>query len=232
MINQKLDSIFTRWKIEMNEAGYAGFCYDGLIHRNGKEDEQWENSQRKIVFLLKEQNNNDGEDVREWSGSKNGSSPYGNFYHRLSVWLYGLTHTTSAGYPSQQIAFDNHNRMLALSTYPYAYINLKKQSGGAKAVDSVIYEHAALYRAYLREQLDVLKGNIIVCGGPIVFKAATELIYKDLIFDYINDWISYNSVKNMVLIHSYHPSAQSKSNEQMYDWMMEKFQSFLIDHDF
>jgi hypothetical protein len=232
MINEKLDNLFKGWKIEMNKAGYGGFCYDGLIYRNGREDEQWEISRRKIVFLLKEQHNNDGEDVREWSGSRNDSNPYGNFYHRLSAWLYGLSHTTSKGYPPQRIAFDNHNRMLALSTYPYAYMNIKKQSGGARAVDRVIYEHAALYREYLREQLDVLNGNIIVCGGDIVFKAATELIYKDLIFECANDWIYYNAVKKIVLINSYHPSAQSKSNEQMYDWMMEKYQSFLIDYDF
>jgi len=49
---------FLSWKTEMKRAGHYGFCFDG------------KNSSRRIVFLLKEQNDNDGEDVREWSGSK------------------------------------------------------------------------------------------------------------------------------------------------------------------
>lgn len=227
MINEKLNSLFECWKAEMNKAGHRGFCYDGLIYRNGEENKIWKNSTRRIVFLLKEQNDNDGEDVREWSGSINGFSPNNRFYNRLSAWLYGLTHATATGYPARSLAFDNHTQMKALSSYPYAYVNLKKQSGGSRAKNREIKEHALLYKNFLRKQLDILDGKIIVCGGKVVFNIARDLIFSDLIFTPINDWIYYNSTKELVLIDSFHPSDWTKPPEQMYDWMMEKFVGFL-----
>ncbi len=223
MINKKLDLLFTSWKKEMEKNGHEGFCYDGLIYRGGQEDELWASAPRKILFLLKEQNDNDGEDVREWSGSINGKSPYRNFYNRISAWLYGLTHATKAGYLSASEAFDAGNQMKALSSYPYAYVNLKKQTGGAQANDKEILAHAMIYQDFLREQLDILGANIVVCCGDVVFQSAKEVLYGDLEFKQVNDWIWLNKERNLILIHSFHPAALNKSNEGMYDWMMEKF---------
>ena len=220
MINTKLDTLFQTWKKEMEQNGDFGFCEDGLIYRDGKDDILWENSKRKILFLLKENNNNDGQDVREWTGTINGYSPNGLFYNRLSAWLYGLTNYTENNYPSIAEAFDNTNQMKALSTYPYAYVNIKKKSGGVIADDSVVHDFGKRYADYLRQELDILNPNIIVCGGQVVFNVATDIIYKDLRFAQKNSWVYYNVENNIILINSFHPTAR-KSNEEMYVWMME-----------
>lgn len=220
MINEQLNELFSEWKNAMLQNGHQGFCYDGLIYRKGKEDLLWRNSKRRIVFLLKEQNDNDGEDVREWSGSINGLTPNGNFFNRLSAWLYGLTHITASTYPSLDEAFDPHNQMKALQEYPYAYVNVKKETGGAVANDNVVYTHATKYASFIRRELDILNGNIIVCGGDVVFRAARDLVYKDITFNEINDWVYYSQSHNLLLINSYHPAAH-KSNEVMYVGMME-----------
>lgn len=178
MINEKLDILFSEWKYQMQRNGDKGFCYDGLIYRDGNEDKLWNAASRRIVFLLKEQNDNDGEDVREWTGSINGISPNGNFFHRLAAWLYGLSHVSAHGYPPLSEAFRNDVQMRVLSQYPYAYVNLKKQTGGARASDAEVYAHAARYAPFLRKQLNILNGNIIICCGSIVFQAATELLYN------------------------------------------------------
>lgn len=223
MINTDLNNLFKSWQQSMLRNGHEGFCYDGLIYRGGAEDNLWRSSKRRIVLILKEQNDNDGADVREWSGSLNGQSPYRNFFNRIAAWLYGLTNATPTSYPELEVAFDSKNQMEALSKYPYAYINIKKQTGGAAANDIEIYEHASIYREYLREQLEILEGNILLCGGQVVFDCVKNLIYSDLKFHEVNDWIWNNKDRGITLINSFHPAAIGKSNEQMYNWMMEKF---------
>ncbi len=220
MINKQLNALFEEWKRQMQRNGDHGFCYDGLIYRDGREETLWKNAKRRIVFLLKEQNDNDGEDVREWTGSINGVSPHRPFFHRISAWLYGLTHVTSSGYPTLEEAFNPITQMMALREYPYAYVNLKKQTGGARASDAIIYDHAVRYADFLRGQLDILNGNILVCCGEIVFRAVKDVIYKDTEFIEKNDWVYHSPHKDITLIHTFHPSA-SKSNEVMYGEMME-----------
>ncbi len=115
MINSKLNKLFQSWKKEMEENSDIGFCEDGLIYRDGQESALWQNSKRRILFLLKENNDNDGQDVREWTGSINGHSPNGLFYNRLSAWLYGLMNYTDTSYPPIEEAFHLTNQMKALS---------------------------------------------------------------------------------------------------------------------
>ena len=220
MINTKLNALFQYWKDGMMQNGDHGFCEDGLIYRNGKESLLWQNSKRKILFLLKENNDNDGQDVREWTGSINGYSPNGLFYNRLSAWLYGLTNYTDTSYPAIEEAFDAKNQMKALSEYSYAYVNVKKKSGGATADDSIVYDFGKRYAHYLRQELDILSPNIIVCGGQVVFNVATDIVYKEFTFTQKNSWVYYNKENNIVLINSFHPTAR-KSNIEMYEWMME-----------
>lgn len=222
-INNQLDILFEEWKTTMEKNGDRGFCYDGLIYRQGKEDVLWKQSSRRILFLLKEQNDNDGEDVREWTGSINGVSPNGNFFNRLSAWLYGLTHITSSTYPPLSEAFDTTNQMKALREYPYAYVNLKKETGGAVASDSVVYDHASLYRDFLRRQLDILNPTIIVCGGEVVFRAARDLIFPDRKLEPVGDggWVHICKRTGLMVINSFHPTAH-KTNEVMYEWMMRE----------
>lgn len=227
MINAQLNILFEDWKQAMLRNGDKGFCYDGLIYCNGHEDAQWHNAGRRILFLLKEQNDNDGEDVREWTGSINGISPNGNFFNRLSAWLYGLTNLTTSGYPSIEEAFNPINQMKALSEYPYAYVNVKKQTGTAVADDNIVYDYAVRYASFLRKELDILSPTIIVCGGEIVFRVAREVIYNKVDFREVNDWVYYSSELGLTLINSYHPAAH-KSNELMYRGMMENVALYRI----
>lgn len=220
MINTKLDNLFLRWKTEMEKDGVLGFSEDGLMYRNGQEDRLWSESPRKIAFLLKENNNNDGEDVRHWSGSINGYSPNGLFFNRISAWLYGITHLEGNSYPSIEDAFNPTNQMKALQELPYAYVNVKKKSGGPVANESQITDFAKRYAKYIREELDILQPNIIVCGGNTVFRVAKELIYPELKFQQKNSWVYQNKEKQITIINSFHPTAH-KPNKQMYEWMME-----------
>ncbi len=220
MINTKLDELFQRWRTEMEKDGVSGFSEDGLMYRNGHEDQLWNDSPRKIAFLLKENNNNDGEDVRAWSGSINGHSPNGLFFNRIAAWLYGITYLKDTCYPSIADAFNSSNQMKALQELPYAYVNVKKKSGGPVAYESQITDFAQRYAKYIREELDILDPNIIVCGGNTVFKIAKELIYPELNFIEKSSWTHQDQKKQITIINSFHPTAH-KPNEHMYDWMME-----------
>jgi hypothetical protein len=76
-IKDREDKLFELWVKEFNENGDTGFCSDGLINNgelcnnsnnreSGNQEELWNNAKRKVLFFMKDPNNNEGEDYRCW----------------------------------------------------------------------------------------------------------------------------------------------------------------------
>jgi hypothetical protein len=67
--NALLDTLFKQWEKNYSE----GFCKDGLMlipdnpnpNSTSYVDELWEKSERRVMFLLKD-NPDDGHDIRRW----------------------------------------------------------------------------------------------------------------------------------------------------------------------
>ncbi|HJD91507.1 MULTISPECIES: hypothetical protein [Bacteroides] len=220
MVNEELDVLFNEWKAQMETDGHKNFCADGLIRQLGKEELTWMNAERKVVFLLKEPFNKELHDIRDWSGKMEDMNIPDLFYSRIAAWLYGIQKATSTEYPSLETAFFSKIQLKSLRTYPHAFVNIKKSAPEARTYDSEIYNMGMKYKDFLKEQLEILEGNIVVCCGPITFRVAQEVIYDNRLTE-INDWVYVDTRTKTLFINAFEPTA-SKNNRQMYDWMMEK----------
>ncbi len=238
---RKLENkLFEKWKKFVDD---DGFCIDGLIMNKAKNEvEILEGSKRKVLFFMKEPNNNSGGDYRYWDLEGETKST---FFRFLYSWLNGLTNIKS----------DDTEFPLVTSTFPtdkaLVVVNAKKVSGGSVANDNLVWKDAKRDAKYLRHQIEIYKPNIIVCGGGYTCKTKevlmqhiiTNLIFKKCErfegfeeFEEFNDikftqmegsnWIWYSKEEKIVLINSYHPVAP-KTNHEKYDVMLEHFQRFL-----
>lgn len=195
----------------------------------------WVESSRRVLFLLKEPNGNDGDDYKDWDWSV-GSGTFGNV---LAYWLDGLMNTTADYCPSYD---DISCRKDIFKKYPFAIVNSKKISGGSSSNWPEIWEYAKRDKQFLRTQIrDILKPNIIVCGGSNdsadekrkVISIALEIIFSDIKEDFIsiNNWCQFNPKENILLIDSYHPSCIMNERRKVEE-LIEAFHEFIVKTDY
>ena len=239
-INEREEKLFTRWEKESLNNHEDSFCRDGLIFNgkctqtgnywnavSGNQEALWNNTKRKILFLMKEPNDNPKNDYRNWGLEGKTKSA---FFKLIYSWLNGLT-TIKADDTQIPPITNEFSKIL-----PLVIVNAKKASGGASANDNLVYAHAEKDKEFLRAQFDIYAPNIILCGGGYTCKnqevlihyIANNLIYADIEFTKMDgsNWIWYSIEKKMVLINSYHPVAH-RSNESKYNTLIEHFQRFL-----
>lgn len=226
-ISVKEDQLFEKWNLEFVKNGDVGFCYDGLIFNgeltsnsmnrsSGDQEELWKNSKRKIMFLMKDPNNNEGEDYREWGLFQKTSST---FFRFIYSWLNGLWHITSNGLVPPMVNELN-------TSIPLCIVNVKKASGTSSVTYGEVYNHFNKYSTLLRQQLDIYSPNIIVCGGSWKMAAIAKKIYVDTHFSQMSNWVWYSIENKLIIIDSYHPCARL-SNEEKYNTLILEFQKFL-----
>ncbi|MGL5276635.1 hypothetical protein [Myroides sp.] len=205
---------------------FDGLCYNGELYnedrncKKGNEEELWERSKRRILFLMKDPNNNPGQDYREWGWSSFTHSTF----KIMFAWLKGLSTITKTDYLVLEQAYQKYD-----TAYPLAILNIKKASGLSNVTNIKIWEYAERDHVLLRKQIrDILQPNIIVCGGGsgTVIEVAKTFVYNDLDFIQVNSWCYYNSENNILLIDSWHPTARL-SHSQKYDNMMKHVQEFM-----
>ena len=92
------DDLRERWLKSYPEDERKAFCFDGLcyngeIYNDGKnahqgnEEKLWNNTDRRILFLMKDTNNNSDSDYREWHWRNINH----NFFNCIFKWLEGLS---------------------------------------------------------------------------------------------------------------------------------------------
>lgn len=237
--NKELDELFVRWKTMSKQNGFDGFVYDGLMFKgaisaydwgscreSGNENELWHNAQKRVLFLLKDMNQNCGEDVREWIGRKFQSKIITNrFFKNLSYWLYGLLNIDDVDIANY--IFSDETSTKFFDDTPFAYVNAKKESGGSSVSNDVLQEHIQMNTKYLKEEFDILQPDIVVCcgGSGILKNFVAENIYPNL--EKVNNWIYYDKASGKVVIDSYHPSYFGITREQIYLEMMNAYKEFL-----
>jgi len=228
-IQDKENELFGRWDEAFKKNGDTGFCADGLIFNgelfnnsqnrfSGNQEELWNNAKRKVLFFMKDPNDNGGEDYREWGLYQKTSST---FFRFIYSWLNGLSTISSEGsIPAMIKELDR--------TLPLCIVNAKKEAGSSSVSYNEIYAHIEKYGDFLRQQFDIYAPNIIVCGGSLKMASIVKELYSDVKFTKMenSNWIWYSTEKKIVLIDSYHPGAR-ETNEEKYDTLIEHFQKFL-----
>jgi hypothetical protein len=261
--NALLDTLFEQWKESYDETEKVKFCEDGLMLKADKSvnvDKNWEDSQRRIMFLLKD-NPHGGNDTRLWLIDKENGEKNRNlkkqFIRRIAKLFYGLRENKSDVRINAEKVNSNIKYVKeAWNTIPFAFIETKKIAGKKDCDSAVLKNYLERDKMFLEKEIDILKPNIIVCcdGENTLFDFITREYFGQPDWPYDSKYpfwddqkqeeyfkpevtmrcrLNYYKQKNVVVIDSYHPSARVQ------DWAFQErvycpFSAFLkqCDHNF
>lgn len=172
-IEKALDDLFVEWKSKMKEQDSTShFTRDGLMYNKkplGQNEEAWFSSCNRILFLLKDQNQDGAEkwdeDIREWlidtekdtakhhktkEANRNLETP---FLRNLAFLLWGLSKAdkdNSWWYGEVAQHFDEVKDFF--NTQPFAIVECKKQPGDGKLDDKELKWHLRNYGDFLKRE--------------------------------------------------------------------------------
>ena len=228
------DSLYADWLYQYSPEEQKQFCMDGLLSGRNQDPEaeakKWKKAKRRVLFLMKDTNGNPNDDIREWPIGYE-TNPDGSpkslhrFYVVLLKWLWALNEVTAEHLP----VFNKTKEEYIEDTwqYPMAQVNDKKLSGGAQLSNDELRKYLVdgNNHGLLSKQFQILKPNIIVCGGGsgLLCEFVIDSIYQDFFFEKINDWCYYCTAIDLLVIDSYHPSSRI-SDEEKFDNMIAAVQ--------
>lgn len=249
--NQRLDELFRRWMGSLSEEEQQLFCKDGLLIKSDRPsefvDEQWGKARRRVLFLLKDKNTPDGDDIRLWlvderNGKNNrrlagGGVGRTGFLPNLARLLYGLLVTEK----DMRMGFEEvkKSRMGEVrtiwNTEPFGFVESKKLAGYSSVSSKMVTDAMERDEAFLKEEIDILRPNIIVCcdADDSQFDFVTlryfagkeaekiEYAYPDANMKPCCLW--YYPTNGVVVIKSYHPSRLGKADWMIYERVISPF---------
>lgn len=254
---------FERRGHDRNLFSEDGIMYKGVIRRDmcnhwvrhpsdpvtfEKENKLWDAAPLRILFLSKEQY------IGDQAAYESNMTSFHNeraelednrltsviFLRRMAWSLYGLSKST----PSAVVPFDDvygHDTevLQCVDELPFAWINCKKEGGGAACSNAALIDAMNEYKDYLVKQIRNVDADIIICCGH---KEGLKNSTGNLILDFLknnmfnleyagNDYqdLWYDKVTNKLAIDSWHPSARV-SHEAFYHYIVETYQRFIHDH--
>lgn len=253
MYNDSLDSLFDKWEKMFSEHQRNLFCRDGLLFKNGEPmtaiDEKWEKAKRRIVFIVKDKNTPDSDDIRRWliegkhaencrnlSGGIVGKT---GFLPNIARIFYGLMVTQKEnriGFAEVQESKMGEVRHI-WNTEPFALIEAKKMAGQSSVSAKEIIQALNRDKELLTEELKILQPNIIVCcdSKGSQFKFITQHYLKDeepskiikIEYAYPDTHMTcclwYYPVKGITVIKSYHPTNRGKAKWMIYERVISPF---------
>lgn len=176
---------------------YKIFCKDGILV-----NDEWDKQCPKIMFLLKETYTGFPEIIGRPHGP-GGTS--GTFWRRMRMWTYIIAEMFNNNTPIFQEAI----KIKEEPNSKIAYLNIKKNverienRNDAYSNDDDIRKYAKNDKDFLKQQIEIIAPDIILCCGT--FKFCSD------IFDQIEN-LSKNLHKasNVLLIDFGHPSQRKK----------------------
>ena len=151
---EKENALFERWQ---NERGYDTFITDGVIC-----PEQWENENKKIVFVLKEANAK-GEtlDWRACLSDHEKSRNWGSTWNNIARWTKALL---EGGDYIEYFTPAERSKWLCR----VAVVNLKKVAGGSSTKHKELVRYTQSDVSFIWEQLCIYSPDIIIACGSWV----------------------------------------------------------------
>lgn len=249
----QLDELFGNWIKEYEDKiNVSGFCKDGIMLKAYKTEKSidtlWDESLRRVMFVLKDKNTPDGDDTRLWfldrvhgeevrnlSGGNVGKT---GFLPNIARMLYGLTVET-VGYDQ----LDMNKVKEAWNTIPFAFMEAKKTAGKSYVTNEEML--AALEKGdgeLLMKEIEILNPTIIVCcdAEDSQFDYITkkfkgmehdEIITIDYEYPYkphFNCHLQYYPTLNKAVIKSYHPTRAGKAGDWViYERVISPFRQLL-----
>lgn len=263
----KLDLLFMEWHQRMKANGDVyydekeelAFTKDGIVYKNGEENEQteqnWTNSSKRILFLLKDQHQKReegksfwSEDIRYWikdvetdkdsaTKQKHKNRELGNkFFKHLAFIFWGLSKANLQNdWEYDEVVKCEYEVKEFFNAQPFALVECKKQPGDGTLDDKILIHHLNEYGDLLIREIEILEPNMIICTSPHIYNFINNAYQKQ----YPNDGLKridekkHNSIrfhpKTQTLIFcSYHPSSFGKYGGKFnYDSVMDHYRAFL-----
>ena len=169
---ERLNALFTEWKDQKPAEEAKRMCLDGIVC-----EERYDNTNPKILFILKEPNNpgpeKPGFDFRELWGD--GEVNHG-FPKRLCEWAYGIWN----GFPplGQYDALVISSNIQSDTIRSIAFMNLKKVGGGGTADAGVIKAATEANLCFLQRQISIINPDVII--GGIGDSSLWEMLFPDI----------------------------------------------------
>lgn len=157
------NALFEQWKKIVREQSDAIFVPDGVVDENA-----WENTPCKVLYLLKEVNGADSEwDERDYLATYNRKTSYiSQTIETVAKWHYGIKYGVNRTWDQVQDDLKDNNLLTNLLSQ-ICLVNIKKTAGGG-LVDwdkFDAYFSVGANRERLKEQLGFYSPNIVICGG-------------------------------------------------------------------
>lgn len=233
----------TKGEISPDGVYYKGKTYTtdyGQVWREpGKEDEQWNISSRKILFISKDPNEVDNPyDMRgpDLTQNPDGTLSFGcrfnNNLLRITAGLQTISESFYEPYDSINNIQKLHDIWQQAAT---ARINVKKHSGGNRISNFELEKWIKEYQPFILEQISLLDPHIIVCCG------GSGIIKEFVVSEYLKEndsmklkspednWIYYSPKYKKWVIDSYHLNPHGNiSDYNLYNNIMSFFQKSLI----
>jgi hypothetical protein len=199
--------LFKRWIQARPEYIIEGrrFTRDGIINF-----ELWEKSNPKILFLLKENHDPD------WDPINGITSKANKFSRNIATWNRILKELYVD--PKKELTFDNME--LPEGTNDIAIVEIKKNNERhSNSPYREILKYAEMDKDFLREQIDLINPQIILCGytgeayGDKIYEDSWEELY------YLPRPLNCRCLKhrNRLVIDFYHPSSIAISPIDYFD---------------
>lgn len=246
--NMQLEELFSRWieRSEQNneprEEGYGCviFTKDGLMEKNGASiniSKAWQQAQRRIMFLVKDQPSEWCDDSRLWLKDIDGEKQQDRqhkesnralkprFLHNIADMFWGLWNATpNLLCTSEQLRASFEQVKECFNNYPFAYVECKKQGGSTSIADHTLLTYLNKYGDLLREEIELLDPNIIVCTNPHIYNFVLNMYGNE--FEQIkgHNSIRIDMKRKKIILLTYHPSAW---NVNVYEGVMDHFRAYL-----
>lgn len=242
-IDLKLDTLFAEWRTRMEGDGYQYFTKDGILYKNelSKQDTLalWGESQKRVVFLLKDQNQSGkarwDEDIRYWLvgdgiNNKRNRELCTPFIKNLGYMLWGLCKVNNEcdwWYNEVTKHLDEVKKFF--NTQPFGLIECKKAPGGPICYDSDLKPHLDKYSDLLKREIEILNPNIIVCTNHHIYAKVRTFYLEDELEEYVAEGdgkVSYHPASGTIIALGTHPASR-KNKESIYEDLMWPYRNFL-----
>jgi hypothetical protein len=209
----EMNELFSEWKKEVLSTSNH-FVEDGIISQ-----EHWNNADKKILLVLKETNDYEGnivslinKAINDNPKSKVWDRPT---FHNAGRWVYGLLNTEKDVAPYKNAQRERKSALLSC-----ALINVKKTTGGSRAKKSV-EQHAKKYSHFIKRQIDIIQPDIIILGG-------TYKMIKDHVLPKMNKVdFRVHKYNNAICINANHPSYFKLKRKVIYNQVVLNYKNYL-----
>ncbi|MBQ8027208.1 MAG: hypothetical protein IJ261_03725 [Clostridia bacterium] len=158
MKSKTLDKWFERHR----EKGYKKFIYDGIVN-----EDEWEKSDVKVCFFLKEAyllGSEESADLCRWLDQGLNKR----MWHTVADWIFALESVTDSSIPSFDFIPKSDSEETA-RIKSCAIINIKKSDGKPNSEKNDLLDFLKEDSDLIREQFEEIKPEIIVCGNTAYF---------------------------------------------------------------